>query len=748
MPALADVLDAIARAVGAPEADPVRLGEVTLSRQQAAAVPLLRRSLDAFGGAMLADPPGTGKTFVALAVAAAYDRCLVAAPAALRGMWRVAAEQAGVIATFVSLEALSRGGAPAPAPLVIVDEAHRVANPRARRYARVAALAHGGHLLLLTATPVRNRGAERDALLALFLGRHAAAADEALVARCVIRRDADVTPNTPQVTHHPPIRWRADRRIAALLRALPPPVALADGDDARGLVATGLARAWASSLAALDQSLVRRLQRGAAIAASLDAGRLPARTDLRAWVLGDDAMQLALPFVEGADSPVAIAASRAALDAHLTAAAALRACVAAAMPADMAWRARRLRAVCRAHPGAIVIAFTCFESTARGVFSVLRRDPGVVVLSGERAASGAGPLSRDDVLAALGPPCNTGGSVAGTTSAAATERMRLRLIIATDLLSEGVNLQRASVIVHLDDPWTPAALEQRAGRAARLGSPHDTVHVYRFAPPRAVTALLGLDRRYAAKRAAASRALRPGDVADRLRRLMMPFRRDRPADLPGAPRTIAAVAACGAHSAGCVAVVRDDARAWPVAATPRGTGDWVVTDEPARVLRLLSGARWDERDPPAGGELSRITRVIGRWIALRTARAHAGADRTVSVAARRLIVRLDRVLAAARDSARPAVAARVGRIRQLIAGARGAGAELRMMALLGRSPLDPDWLDRVERGLDVAAPAGTVRGPIELVAVLALRAGRLTAPPGPARRPSRRAVSTGTAAPR
>ena len=44
------------------------------------------------------------------------------------------------------------------------------------------------------------------------------------------------------------------------------------------------------------------------------------------------------------------------------------------------------------------------------------------------------------------------------------------LLIATDLLSEGLNLQDASVVVHLDLPWTAARLTQRIGRVWRVGA--------------------------------------------------------------------------------------------------------------------------------------------------------------------------------------------------------------------------------------------------------------------------------------
>ena len=42
--------------------------------------------------------------------------------------------------------------------------------------------------------------------------------------------------------------------------------------------------------------------------------------------------------------------------------------------------------------------------------------------------------------------------------------METDVLIATDLLSEGLNLQDAARVVHYDLPWSPARLAQRVGR--------------------------------------------------------------------------------------------------------------------------------------------------------------------------------------------------------------------------------------------------------------------------------------------
>lgn len=43
------------------------------------------------------------------------------------------------------------------------------------------------------------------------------------------------------------------------------------------------------------------------------------------------------------------------------------------------------------------------------------------------------------------------------------------ILIATDCLSQGVNLQCADTVINFDLPWTPAGIEQRIGRIDRIG---------------------------------------------------------------------------------------------------------------------------------------------------------------------------------------------------------------------------------------------------------------------------------------
>ena len=68
----------------------------------------------------------------------------------------------------------------------------------------------------------------------------------------------------------------------------------------------------------------------------------------------------------------------------------------------------------------------------------------------------------------------------------------IELLIATDVLSEGQNLQDAQFLVNYDLPWNPVRMIQRAGRIDRLFSPHDRVYIYNLMPEEGLEDLLNL----------------------------------------------------------------------------------------------------------------------------------------------------------------------------------------------------------------------------------------------------------------
>ena len=130
----------------------------------------------------------------------------------------------------------------------------------------------------------------------------------------------------------------------------------------------------------------------------------------------------------------------------------------------------------------------------------------------------------DEIMSGFAPSSNR---VDGREAAAD----RYDVLIATDALSEGVNLQDASVLINYDLAWTADTIIQRAGRIMRLTERPRTVEIYGFVPVseqaqpplRVVPKVLERVRRLEDRLQAASRLtelpLLPADAAETVARL-------------------------------------------------------------------------------------------------------------------------------------------------------------------------------------------------------------------------------------
>ena len=57
-----------------------------------------------------------------------------------------------------------------------------------------------------------------------------------------------------------------------------------------------------------------------------------------------------------------------------------------------------------------------------------------------------------------------------------------RILVSTEVLSEGVNLHRANVVINYDLPWNPTRMMQRVGRINRVDTSFDVIHTFNFFP--------------------------------------------------------------------------------------------------------------------------------------------------------------------------------------------------------------------------------------------------------------------------
>ncbi|MFX1759394.1 SNF2-related protein [Rhodococcus sp. As11] len=154
-----------------------------------------------------------------------------------------------------------------------------------------------------------------------------------------------------------------------------------------------------------------------------------------------------------------------------------------------------------------VLLFSYFADTVEHIQSRLlariHDDPRLACYQ-DRVAVASGPdrRGRAEIIAGFAP----------LTAGSDNDEDRYDLLIATDVLAEGVNLQQARNIINYDLPWNPMRLVQRHGRIDRIGSLHSEVYLRCFFPDTHLEALLGLEERLQNKLKQAAAAVGVGDV--------------------------------------------------------------------------------------------------------------------------------------------------------------------------------------------------------------------------------------------
>ena len=489
-----------------------------LAPHQVPAAERLTSIIARHGGALLADAVGLGKSYVALAVALArQEPFALVVPAVLVPQWRslLARFAVGEI-PVITHESLSTRGSTLPplaahCRLVVVDEAHRFRNPDTNRYRALARLAVGSPVLLVTATPIHNSVSDLLHLLRLFLRDHALAALGVPSLRNAAWREADrslahaavarviVARSRERVQHGydgGPVSMVFPRSTTAAVRAGPASEALLaelavgvtrlrSGGGAAPLLRLMLLRRLGSSLPAFRAALIRHeAYLDLAMRAAGEGRALTPREFQRCFPRAAESdIQLVL-FPLLLDRPASNGASFAD-DRRVLAR--LQELLKRAPTADP--KAAALDHLLTTQPGKTIV-FTDAQPTARYLMQRFRHRR-VAAVFGHAGRFAAGDATRRDVLRTFAPRAQ------GAAPPAAA--LETDVLIATDLLSEGLNLQDAERVVHYDLPWSPARLAQRVGRIDRLGSSHPAITTVTFLPPAPLASALAIEERLATK---------------------------------------------------------------------------------------------------------------------------------------------------------------------------------------------------------------------------------------------------------
>jgi superfamily II DNA or RNA helicase len=144
--------------------------------------------------------------------------------------------------------------------------------------------------------------------------------------------------------------------------------------------------------------------------------------------------------------------------------------------------------------GQKVLIFSYYKDTARYLYRHLgypdsadarafREQLGGVLV--RRMDSGEDAKTRIRIVKSFAPRAHDAPELIGTEH-------EIAILISTDVLSEGQNLQDCGFLVNYDLHWNPTRMVQRAGRIDRIGTEFDKLWIYNVFPDEGLERLLGL----------------------------------------------------------------------------------------------------------------------------------------------------------------------------------------------------------------------------------------------------------------
>jgi hypothetical protein len=144
-----------------------------------------------------------------------------------------------------------------------------------------------------------------------------------------------------------------------------------------------------------------------------------------------------------------------------------------------------------------IIVFTAFADTARYLYDQLA--PWAKTTLGIDTALVTGTGSNQTTLAGLRKDL---GTILTTFAPRTKERPEefagegeLDMLIATDCISEGQNLQDCDWVINYDIHWNPVRIIQRFGRIDRIGSPNERIQLVNFWPNMELEEYINLEQR-------------------------------------------------------------------------------------------------------------------------------------------------------------------------------------------------------------------------------------------------------------
>ncbi len=154
-------------------------------------------------------------------------------------------------------------------------------------------------------------------------------------------------------------------------------------------------------------------------------------------------------------------------------------------------------------PNRKVLVFTAFADTATYLYESLlewgSKELGInmaLVCGGGDTRSTFGDSPYDQILTNFSPRAKFRAKIPSMP-----QQGEIELLIATDCISEGQNLQDCDYLINYDIHWNPVRIIQRFGRIDRIGSVNSAVHLVNFWPTEDLNKYINLKNRVEARMA-------------------------------------------------------------------------------------------------------------------------------------------------------------------------------------------------------------------------------------------------------
>ncbi|CCJ33587.1 SNF2-related protein [Caloramator australicus] len=511
-----------------------------LAEFQKFAVKRALQILENYNGVIIADSVGLGKTYIAKGLLRYFINnrmnALIFCPASLKSNWEVVIDEFQIPIKIVSQESIGRDGVEQKdfenVQVIIIDEAHNFRNETANRYKELIKVIMDKKVIQLTATPINNSIKDLYNLLVLFLKDDEFKNKLGIKSIYEVFRDYEGNKNKiMDILNEVMIRrsrtfikkkygnklnyegkefkfpkrhlfkinyniahvygYNIFEEISKILQNLNLPIItrekLTEKQEAftKALMKTIFLKRFESSIEAFRISIEKQKKYCELVLRGIEKGYLLCKKDILANLNSEDFD------IEDENIKIDISQYNADIDK-------LKELFEKDyesfdfilqkirnIDADKDMKLQTLiNFINEKLRGKKVLIFTEFSDTARYLYkNLLDTDFGIVEeIDSENSKSGR----KEKIISRFSPSFNPRLD---------NDDKEIDILISTDVLSEGQNLQDCNIIINYDLTWNPVRIIQREGRIDRITTKFDDIYIYNFMPDDKLDEILNLVER-------------------------------------------------------------------------------------------------------------------------------------------------------------------------------------------------------------------------------------------------------------